>query len=318
MLRSQSISNLNEQRKSKMGFLSSLRSRKSSSNDLHSKLISEPSNMQKNKPRPLSLSVSSINLNQKFHEPVDQNSYSSNVSKQRQGSISIEDKENISVIPRLKSRRNLHNTAEGRTLKTRSSAPNLNKGKRSSMFTGSVASTPMINIFPDSNNNIIDESSIESPEFVSPETITDNSDSLFASPIHLELIDDEFSDEDLQSRKLHRTTNLTNINDFIRLIDDGEKYQSVNYLPINNRKSLDFEKFERNKIRKSLQDNLDRECSTNFISNLSLVENAVFLSIEKYQKSQSDFMNFLEDDDYINSIKNDPYDNEPDEYYLTF
>mmetsp|Transcript_5578 Transcript_5578/g.7062 ORF Transcript_5578/g.7062 Transcript_5578/m.7062 type:complete len:187 (-) Transcript_5578:127-687(-) len=186
------------------------------------------------------------------------------------------------------------------------------------MLTSSIATTPVINIFPDSNDNTIDESSIESPEFISPETITDTNDSLYASPIHLELIDDEFSDEDLQSRKLHRTTNLTNINDFIRLIDDGEKYQSVNYLPINNRKSLDFEKFERNKIRKSLQDNLDRECSTNFISNLSLVENAVFLSIEKYQKSQSDFMNLLEDDDYINTIKNDPYDNEPDEYYLNF
>lgn len=318
MLRSQSISNLNEQRKSKMGFLSSLRSRKSSSNDLHSKLISEPSNMQKNKPRPLSLSVSSINLNQKFHEPTDHSSYSSNVSRQRQGSISTEDKENVSSIPRLKSRRNLQNTTESRTLKTRSSAPNLNKSKRTSMFTNSVTATPVINIFPDSNDNIIDESSVETPELISPETITDMNDSLYASPIHLELIDDEFSDEDLQSRKLHRTTNLTNINDFIRLIDDGEKYQSGNYLPINNRKSLDFEKFERNKIRKSLQTNLDKECSTNFISSLNLVENAVFLSIEKYQNSQNDFVNFLEDDDYINAIKNDPYDNESDEYYLNF
>jgi hypothetical protein len=186
------------------------------------------------------------------------------------------------------------------------------------MFTNSVTATPVINIFPDSNDNIIDESSVETPELISPETITDMNDSLYASPIHLELIDDEFSDEDLQSRKLHRTTNLTNINDFIRLIDDGEKYQSGNYLPINNRKSLDFEKFERNKIRKSLQTNLDKECSTNFISSLNLVENAVFLSIEKYQNSQNDFVNFLEDDDYINAIKNDPYDNESDEYYLNF
>lgn len=316
MLRSQSISNLNEQRKSKMGFLNPLRSRKSSSNDLHSNLVPEKTSTEKNKPRPLSLSVSSINLNQRYHESGNINSYTSNVTKQRQGSISADDKENINMMPRLKSRRNL-SSLDGRTLKTRSSAPNLNKSKRSSMLSSAISSpTPAINIFSDSNEHAIDESSIESPAQVSPETISDMNDSLYTSPIHLELIDDEFSDEDLQSRKIHRTTNLTNINEFIKLIDNGDKYQSANFLPINNRKSLELENFERIEIGKSLQNNLHRECSTNFVSNLSLVENAVFLSIEKYHTSNSRFLSYLEDIDYSNAIKNEPYDNESDEYYL--
>lgn len=315
MLRSQSISNLNEQRKSKTGFLSSLRSRKSSSTDLHSKLISQPSNFQKNKPRPLSLSVSSINLNQKLQDSKD-GSYTSNVSKQRLGSI--EDKENIYGGSKYKTNRIGPPSFEGKTLKTRSSAPNLNKSKRNSMFSSSVSShTPNINILPDAPSSKIDESPAESL-FVSPETISDTCDPIYASPIHLELIDDEFSDDDLQARKLHRTTNLANINEFMKLVDEPDQYKASKFLPINNRKSLEFEKFERNKIKQSLQDNLDREASTNFISNLKLVENTMFLSIEKLREMENDFLLSLDDNDYVSSIKNDPYDNESDEYYLNF
>lgn len=282
MLRSQSISNFSDSKKK--GFLSSLRSRKSSNSSLNSASISAPTS----KPRPLSLLVSSMTLNRHVQDDFKENLNPEKSSK------SGRSQRPVSVL--------FSNTNNSRTLKTRLSTPNL---KRSSVYLGSIAapgSRESIAILPDAASDKLDEQLLEdtnSPYTPDAVVVTDTIPDV--STISIE--DEEL---DLKSQKLHRTTNYYGISDFVLLMlhDHVDSEAQTSYLPINNRKSLDIERLEQDKIRRSLQMSLLKECKE-WKSNLQLVENAIFISIKS--ASNDDFLDQLEDLDYAATFKSEPY-----------
>lgn len=401
MLRSQSISNLSDQRKSKTtGFLNSLKSRKLSSKDLKSQLRNnnQTTNTERSS-RPLTSGMGSSNL---LHKDSSTNEtsptkgdYRSTVARERGAGISnnLDNKENFNPpISSFKSKSgssassiNEDYQPPSRTLRTRSSAPNL-KGsssklnestngqsssspianetyspslsskasKRNSTFFGfnnytSSSSTflpsspSLINILSD-EETIADSNSPYTPPNVNlkPDS-SSNSDSLMdESPILIQsfefscISDDEYDDtvvEDDQElapksksnltskrshyKKLHRTTNILNLSDFIKSID----HNNNEIIPINNRKSLEFEKSECTKIKLNLQKSISEKEPSKI--DLNLVENVMFLSIntdylQDYQNgSYEDTAYKLDnwyDQDYIDIIKND--DSDDDEYYM--
>ena len=282
MLRSQSISNFSDSKKK--GFLSSLRSRKSSNSSLNSATISAPTS----KPRPLSLLVSSMTLNRHVQDDFKENLNPEKSSK------SGRSQRPVSVL--------FSNTNSSRSLKTRLSTPNL---KRSSVYLGSIAapsSRESIAILPDAASDKLDEQLLEdtnSPYTPDAVVVTDTIPDV--STISIE--DEEL---DLKSLKLHRTTNYYGISDFVLLMlhDHVDSEAQTSYLPINNRKSLDIERLEQDKIRRSLQMSLLKECKE-WESNLQLVENAIFISIKS--ASSDDFLDQLEDLDYAATFKSEPY-----------
>ena len=194
------------------------------------------------------------------------------------------------------------NTNNSRTLKTRLSTPNL---KRSSVYLGSIAapgSRESIAILPDAASDKLDEQLLEdtnSPYTPDAVVVTDTIPDV--STISIE--DEEL---DLKSQKLHRTTNYYGISDFVLLMlhDHVDSEAQTSDLPINNRKSLDIERLEQDKIRRSLQMSLLKECKE-WKSNLQLVENAIFISIKS--ASNDDFLDQLEDLDYAATFKSEPY-----------
>lgn len=284
MLRSQSISNFSDSKKK--GFLSSLRSRKSSNSSLNSASISAPTS----KPRPLSLLASSMTLNRHVQDEFKENLQPEKSTK----STTKSQQRPVSVL--------FSNAPSSRSLKTRLSTPNL---KRSSVYLGTITapeSRESITILPDAASDKLDEQLLEdsnSPYTPEAAVVTDTIPDV--STISIE--DEEL---DLKSLKLHRTTNYYGISDFVLLMlhDHVDRDAQTSYLPINNRKSLDIERLEQDKIRRSLQMSLLKECKE-YESNLQLVENALFISISS--ASRDDFLDQLEDLDYAATFKSEPY-----------
>lgn len=303
MLRSQSISNLSE-RRPKPGFLSALRLRKSSSKDLQAPLSEAPKNA-----RPLSTSVSAMNLNQKYVDA--KSSYTSTVARER-GKHLAENKENmLHSVPRAEAPVAKSTEAPAKTLKTRLSAPNLNgstayKAKRSLVMFGfnPLASHPMhspVTVFADdTEESLLDDSN--SPYTPITANTTVGEDAVNVSPITVLF----FDSDDALPKKLHRTSNLENISDFIRSVSkDPHKI-----IPLSNRRSLEFEAIERDALKRLL-------CTDQHLAvNLHLVENALFISVGEDTldgNSGEAFINW-EEQDYPATLKHDDYND--DDLYL--
>lgn len=121
-------------------------------------------------------------------------------------------------------------------------------------------------------------------------------------------IDKDFSSLlDYSIRKIHRTTNLYNIKEFRKLMNVSIDEDDM--LPLINRKSLQFESLECQKLE-SLLNHSDPIVDDNFSSTLTLVENVYFLTTTSETKSNFPF----EDDiDYCQLFKEESYDVESDE-----
>ncbi|ODV79850.1 uncharacterized protein CANTADRAFT_21133 [Suhomyces tanzawaensis NRRL Y-17324] len=176
MLRSQSISNLSDHRKSKTGGLfSGLRSKKLSMSDLHS-IVSSGKKLSMSdlhsivsgkKTRPLSTTgAASLNSSKPDYKPkLSPISHSSSAAQQRL-SVLGENKENIPTA-----------TARYKSLKSRSSAPNLSaithskpsKNNRTSVLLGGVPISKPI-IHADSFSESMQSQSVNSSP-ITPETV---------------------------------------------------------------------------------------------------------------------------------------------------
>lgn len=280
MLRSQSISNLTERKNKALSFLSSLKSRKASSKDLKAQL--QPTTQQTTvKPsRPLTLSVSSMNLLHKY----DKNHYTSAVARQRGAS----DKENVPED-------------HGRTLKTRLSAPNLNNVKssrlykrNSTLFTASplVATlSPHLILSPMSISTSIysDNETLDSASPYTPTSPQPN-DQLDHLPIVIYQLEEE-EEPSVDKKRMHRTTNIMNISEF---------FDSSAILPLSNRELLEMEQAEVEKLKGALD-------TDDMKVDLRLVENALFITI-----GGSDDVSVASwaDQDYLAAIKTEEYEEE--------
>lgn len=346
MLRSQSISNLQTDSRKSNSFLNSFRSKPKV------EVIERKQSTQgTRKHRPLSQSFSSINLNQKYNETLEKTSYASSVRRERGVSRISVDKENISspktTLPQLSSHTSISSI---RTLKTRSSAPNLKQTKRHSMFFGgSVASptlggiasftTPPIDILPDEIlGDDAEMTSIDDMSAYSPYTPENHSTGSVLDPLFdLASIDvdtdfeyDYFLPEEQEDETAHKqffydkrkTTIFKDIDDFVKLIDDSYNPRNSQFkLAINNRKSLDFESLERNEIRMSLQKSLEKETNEeSYKTTLQLIENAIFVGCEFPVDNKNQQFDIFGDElkEFSGIFKEDDYDNRDENFYNTF
>lgn len=340
MLRSQSISNLSDRKPKTGGFLHSLKSRKSFSKDLKSQL--RPSLSDSKPLRPLTSSVSSMNLLHKRKE--DTPNYSQSVARERNGSH--DNKENYLLpLMTLKSKPTATSSApsfdESRSLKSRSSAPNLkasptttsNKvnhrnstcytyghATKASISSSIVTSTSsLFNIMSDEENTTVSSPLTPVDDFMDAKQDTVLDDTITFDYDGLSDEDFNFDDDaasmlqtDHATKKMHRTTNILNISEFIKSIDHSQEI-----IPMNNRKSLEFEQDERNQIKQTLQQN----CKHSSVD-LHLIENVMFIAVDLVQekvvdrsKSKINSISDWLDQDYSQVLKDDPYYD--DDYYLT-
>ncbi|KAI5952815.1 hypothetical protein KGF54_003682 [Candida jiufengensis] len=303
MLRSQSISNINEKKSS--NFFNPFK--KSSYNNLNnSSNNSSPSTIEKRKSRPLSTSISAINL--KISSPILQ---SSNISVSSNSNIisNDEDKENI-------------------RLKTRSSTPNLSTNNFPRTSTKNISTTTTAanrlkrlsyigspvkedNISPITINSqidsIFDQSSItyidsDIEEDISSTISSTEKDSnyTYSKILPNSKSSNNISNNNDQTKKLHRTTNLYNLNDFIKKIKHDNS--------TNNRKSMELE----NKEISILNENLN-ESSEIYNSKISIIENFIFLSTTiKKTTSDQNLIDLNQDINWTNVFKLEEYNNESD------
>lgn len=118
-------------------------------------------------------------------------------------------------------------------------------------------------------------------------------------------------------RRLHRTTNILNISEFIKSID----HSNEEIIPMNNRCSLEFEQKECYKIKLNLLAAAEKEIDAKPLIDLHLIENVMFLSVKQreIQSQQYELASKLDswyDQDYFDVLKNDPYQSDDDELYL--
>lgn len=182
-------------------------------------------------------------------------------------------------------------------LRKHSSASNLKDSRRNSMMVRPRISGPVERapLSPPSDNASFETDVLDrfSPYTPSAPQILDTVD--FA-PIYNEPFD--WDDEPCSPSKLHRTTNMNNINDFIKSVDSL-------LLPICNRASLEFEANEIDLLHKKLKlDQLE----------LKLVENAMFLQFfeEEHRKVYQMGARFWDDIDMSDALKNEPYSEDDD------
>ncbi len=302
MLRSQSISNLHDRKSN--SFLSSFRTKSkpkpSSSTELTRHKISGPLDTRH---RPLSQSASSLNLGQNYSDNL------SSAGKQRVAASNVADKENASSIYQLH-RASIaapsNSATNTRTLKTRSSAPNLKSTKRQSMFFGTFShATPPMDILADSSS-IADEDdhSFNDDLQYSPFTPDDYGLAAAIDPIHDVTpicIDPDFEEDYIIDTGVKRKTPSHNINDFAKLIDESD---TTPRLAMNNRKSLEFEALERSGIRESMQRSMSRE-DKSWITTLNLVENVIFIGLDSGGNAMESLLGTTED--YMAALKDEPY-----------
>ncbi|KAI5960952.1 uncharacterized protein KGF55_004219 [Candida pseudojiufengensis] len=313
MLRSQSISNINEKKSTK--FYNPFK-KTSFSNLNNSSNSNNSSTTEKRKSRPLSTSISAINL--KISSPI-LNSSNNNVSSPTI-EFGDEDKENI-------------------RLKTRSSTPNLKNNSNDSNNTNNIPRTSTKNI-SSTTNRLKRLSYLGSPikeDRVSPVTINSQIDSIFDQS-SITYIDSDI-EEDIsstissiekpdpnytyskqqqqqqqpltnsqslqnisnQTKKLHRTTNLYNLNEFVK------KIQIEN----NNRKSIEIENNEILKLNSNLNLRNDK-----YLSKISILENFIMLSTKlnnyDHQSQENEQLDLNNDIDWNHVFKIEEYNNESD------
>lgn len=302
MLRSQSISNLHDRKSN--SFLSSFRAKTkpkpSASTELTRHKISGPLDSRH---RPLSQSASSLNLGQKYTDNL------SSAGKQRVAGFNAADKENASStnhLHRASVAAPSNSTTNTRTLKTRSSAPNLKSTKRQSMFFGTFShATPPMEILADSSLMVDeDDHSFNDDLEYSPFTPDDYGLAAAIDPIQDVTpicIDPDFEEEYILDTGVKRKTPTHNINDFAKLIDETD---TTPRLAMNNRKSLEFEALERSGIRESMQRNMSREDSS-WTTTLKLVENVIFIGLDSGGDAMEGLLGTTED--YMAALKDEPY-----------
>lgn len=373
MLRSQSVSNLNDQRKSR-SFFSGLRSKKVSSGDLRgdvkkveSMATSGASGYSKDLrdgsitisgPRPLTASHSINHLSKFNTEKTSLPSYS---SRQRENKENMEILRGKSSVPNLNFGRNRSPTkGEDDKLKkplkvvSNDSSISHSQSHRSSLFLGNILSrtTTSLSIHEDSKSDYrrhsMKPSPTESNFDISPDTIhttdslmdqasiqiydfentidslgIDVSDNIDDTTGSLEDgDDDEAADQtltekslpviekkplsDYSIRKMHRTTNLYNIKEFQKLMNMTIEEEDM--LPVDNRKSLQVESLERQKLVELLNTS-DPTLEDDYSSTLTLVENVYFLTTTSETPS---VYPFEEEIDYNHLFKEELYDDESD------
>lgn len=265
MIRSQSISNFGETKK-KPSFFSSLRTRKLSK-DLNSVL----------KARPLSQSSLAMNLN--VNAPVASKRHSVLL-------VAPEDKEN----------------APTPSLRKHSSASKLNESKRNSIFMRNPTKPreKVLPISPPSDIVSVNSNYLERPSPFSPvgKVGTESYDTVDSAPINLQEFDKAYiyDDEPCSPSKLRRTTNISNIHEFLSTMDDS-------LVPMCNRASLEFEANEIDLLQKRLTQAESLQ--------LKLVENVTFLSCFGPTDDTRERRPW-DEDDLLDAIKNDPYSDDED------
>ncbi|KAK6459767.1 uncharacterized protein RJT20DRAFT_22665 [Scheffersomyces xylosifermentans] len=118
------------------------------------------------------------------------------------------------------------------------------------------------------------------------------------------------TDEDLTEdfQKMHRTTNSYNMSEFMQIMKENDELTDTNKLPISNRRSLEMENMERAKLINLLNTDLVKD--EFYCSDLSLIENGIFLTVNKKgTDSQTAFFErILDDIDYDYLFKEEEYD----------
>lgn len=307
MIRSQSSRDLSEHGKSKVNFLNMLRTKKKVGSDVY-KISEEDEGTEKRiRSRVLTQSTSIMNLSERYLKGKEKQTQISGVgdgddNKENRGEHKMTRK---TSTPFLLNTSNA-SKRESRVLKMRSSVPNLKSAHRSpatGSLTGTETSSDTFSLI--STPRPINDTSVFTPEtYLSVDLDSINDD---------DEIDGSFAEP--KKKRIPRTVNFNDISEFISLLGGASDVESQKYLPINNRKSLDFEKSERKKIKQTLQEKLDHDSPKDVYPNLRLVENAVFLSIET-KKAQTEQSTILDDIDFTDVLKFEEYDNLSEEYYL--
>lgn len=307
MIRSQSSKDLSEHGKSKVNFLNMLRTKKKVGSNVYEISEEDEGTETRIKSRVLTQSTSIMNLSERYLKGKEKPMQISEVgegddNKENHGERKMTRKTSAPFLL------NVSNTSkrESRVLKMRSSVPNLKSAYRSPA-TGSLTSTEASS---DTYSLISTPQPINDTRVFTPETyVSVDLDSINDD----DEMDDSFTEPN--KKRIPRTVNFNDISEFLSLLGYVSDAESQKYLPISNRKSLDFEKIERKKIRQSLQEKLDNDSPKDIYPNLKLVENAVFLSIET-KKDQFQQKTILDDIDLTDMLKFEEYDNLSEEYYL--
>ena len=113
----------------------------------------------------------------------------------------------------------------------------------------------------------------------------------------------------IKAKKIHRTNNSYNINEFMKIINNDQDIET-NKLPISNRRSLELETQERKNLENLLNSEIEIVHDESLASHLSLVENGLFLTVrEKKPNNQLTFIEkLMEDIDYKHLLKEESYD----------
>ncbi|CAH2352554.1 hypothetical protein CLIB1423_07S02212 [[Candida] railenensis] len=104
------------------------------------------------------------------------------------------------------------------------------------------------------------------------------------------------------------------LGDIIKLIDDDENSAR---LPINNRKSLEYENLERIKIMETLQRvNKDNGVlADSYVTTVRLISNAVFVGIEE-KGNQNNTGAQIHHDEYMSVLMEESYENNSEDFYM--
>lgn len=383
MLRSQSISDINEKKISSTSKL--FNAFKRLSNGTTSTDVQE-----KRKSRPLSTSISALNL--KISSPI-LNQQSDTTSATTPSVTNYENKENINHHHRQQQQQQ-----QNIKLKTRSSTPNLNR-RSSVIFSNSdsraaahsaateTATARMLrtnnrysfiagNNFQVHNNKAtVDDNShyarhsstatttASSTAHISPVTISSHSDSIFDQS-SINCVDDDSEDgasSEISSihtaetsnepsnytyakvsntntkskskssssipespsssiistsvpKKLHRTTNLYNLNEFINKLSIDSSSLPITQplsqmISMNNRQSIEFENKQIKQLNQQLNQVADYHCEVKLVENILFLTTTTATGEGSTEKSQSGFgFGFdLDEDDYLNMLKTEEY-----------
>ncbi|CCE82902.1 Piso0_002660 [Millerozyma farinosa CBS 7064] len=307
MIRSQSSRDLSEHGKSKVNFLNMLRTKKKVGSDVYKISEEEEGSEKRIRNKVLTQSTSIMNLSERYLKGKEKpmqigGAEDGDDNKENRGEHRMTRKTSAPFL----SNGSGGSKRESRVLKMRSSVPNLKAAHRSpatGSSTGTETSSDTFSLI--STPKPINDSSVITPEtYVSVDLDSINDD---------DEIDSSFAES--KKKRIPRTVNFNDIREFISLSGGASDAESQKYLPISNRKSLDFEKSERKKIKQNLSEKLDHDSPKDLYPNLKLVENAVFLSIET-KKDQTEQDTILDDIDFTNVLKFEEYDNLNEEYYL--
>lgn len=277
MLRSQSISNLNNT-KSSSSFLKSLRSKKSDTD------IKNGSTKSKRNSRPLSASISSFNLNISLPKLSSQKSFTE------------DNKENQNVVKTLRPRSSApiltdhqSKNASSQTL----SRPPISSKRYSSYYSTSSQISPQT--VQSQIDSIFDESSVLCVDLENEENLSSSNSSL-SSIVN--------QDHTYLQNKIHRSINSYNLSDFVNRMN-GHSNNSEN-VEKNNLYELD--QLAQWNAELTEIDN-DNNTIGQFETKFKLIESILVVSVAHKNSlaSVSTTKNILAIDDYSNVFKSEDY-----------